>query len=119
MKQLTKEEWLQDIPELIYKLKKEYGFYYSGFHTRITKDILEVINPKKHKHKIVLYQRGQRFFIVVYRKNDTIIYFTNEYVNDKNWNRVRYFEKKFSRAYCRAERDLENEMYRDGINHGL
>jgi hypothetical protein len=112
MKALTKEEWLQDIPELIYNLKKNYGFYYNGFQIRITKDILEVINPKKHKHKIVLYRRGQRFFLVVYRKNDTIIYFTNEYVNDKNWNRIRYFEKKFNRAYCRAERELENDLFK-------
>lgn len=112
MKQLTKEEWLHDMPELIYKLKKNYGFWFSGFRVRITKDILEAINPKKHKHKIVLYQRGQRFFLVVYRKNDSVIYFTNEYEADKNWNRIRYFEKKFSRAYARAERELENDMFK-------
>lgn len=116
MLKLNKEEWLNDMPKLIYKLKKEYGFYYSGFRCRIAKDILEVIKNKKHKHKIVLYQRGQRFFIVVYRKNDTVIYFTNEYVDDKNWNRIRYFEKKFSRAYSKAERELENEMFN---NYGL
>lgn len=114
MKSMTKEEWLNDIPEMIYKLKKNYGFYYSGFYCNINKDILEVINPKKHKHKVVLYRRDQRFFLVVYRKNDQIIYFTNEYVGDTNWNRIRYFEKKFSRAYKRAERELENDMFKDG-----
>lgn len=112
MTQMPKEIWLKEIPELIYKLKKEYGFYYSGFICRINKDILEVVNKSKHKHKIVLYRRNQRFFLVVYRKNDAVIYFTNEYSQDKNWNRIRYFEKKFSRAYKRAERELEDELFK-------
>lgn len=112
MKKLTKDEWLRDMPEMIYRLKKDYGFYFSGFSCNIKKDILEAINPKKHRHKIVLYRRDQRFFLVVYRKNDQVIYFTNEYVDDKNWNRIRYFEKKFSRAYARAERELEDELYK-------
>ena len=113
VKALTKEEWLTDIPCLIYKLKKEYGFYYSGGAYRITRDILEVIKNPKNKHKITLYRNDRRFFLVVYRKNDTIIYFTNEYRNDKNWNRIRYFEKKFERAYARAERDLENDLFKE------
>lgn len=111
MRKLTKDEWLKEMPELIYKLKKEYGFYYSGCF-RISKDILEIIKNKKHKHKIVVYNHNQRFFFVIYRKNDTVIYFTNEYRDDKNWNRIRYFEKKFSRAYARAERELEDEMFK-------
>lgn len=115
MKQLNKDEWLTDMPKLVYMLKKQYGFYYSGFRVRIAKDILEVINSKKHKHKIVLYQRGQRFFLVVYRKNDTVIYFTNEYASDKNWNRIRYFEKKFNRAYKKAERAVEDEMFNNRL----
>lgn len=117
MKKLTKEEWLADMPELIHKLKKEYGFYYSGFPCRINKDILEIVNAGKHKHKIVLYRKDQRFFLVVYRKADSIIYFTNEYVDDKNWNRIRYFEKKFSRAYARAERELEDELYKNELSN--
>lgn len=116
MKNLTKEQWLEEIPELIYKLKKDYGFYYSGFPVRITKDILDIINTKKHKHKIVLYKRDQRYFMVVYRKNDTIIYFTNEYRDDKKNNRIRYFIKKFSRAYKKAEKELEDELYK-GISN--
>lgn len=112
MTPVSKEVWLKEMPELIYKLKKEYGFYYSGFICKITKDILEVINKSKHKHKIVLYRRNQRFFLVVYRKAGPVIYFTNEYVDDQNWNRIRYFEKKFSRAYKRAERELEDELFK-------
>ena len=113
MKQFNKDEWLTEIPKLIYKLKKEYSFYYSGFNTRITKDILDVINPKKHKHKIVLYNKENKFFLVVYRKNDTIIYYTNEYRQDKTFNRIRYFVKKFSAAYKKAEKELEDELFNE------
>lgn len=111
MIELNKEQWLKNMPELIYKLKKDYNFYYPGFIIRTTKDILEVINPKKHKHKIILYRRGQRFFLVVYRKKDTVIYFTNEYRNDTTWNRIRYFENKFNRAYKRAESERQDELF--------
>ena len=103
MKKLTKEEWLTKVPELIYKLKKDYGFYFSGMYSCISKDILEAVNPNKHKHKIMLYKRNQRFFLVVYMKNGYDIYYTNEYINDTSWNRVRYFLKKFQRAYDKAE----------------
>ena len=103
MVKLTKEQWLNDIPELIYKLKKDYNFYFSGFYARINKDILEAVNPTKHKHKIVLYNRGQRFFLVVYKKSDFDIYFTNEYEKDEKNNRIKYFIKKFRRVYKKAE----------------
>lgn len=109
MKKLTKEEWLNVVPETIYKLKKNYGFYYSCFPCRITKDILEITEKSKHKHKIVLYHRGQRYFLVIYRKNDYDILFTNEYTEDKNYNRQRYFIKKFSRAYHKAEVEYDKE----------
>lgn len=112
MTPVSKEVWLKEMPELIYKLKKDYGFYYSGGFCRIQKDILEVINKNKHKHKIVLYRRNQRFFLVVYRKSGPVIYFTNEYVDDKNWNRIKYFEKKFNRAYKRAEKEIEDELFK-------
>lgn len=109
MKKLTKEEWLNTVPETIYKLKKNYGFYYSCYPCRITKDILEIASNSKHKHKVVVYTRGQRYFFVIYRKNDFDIYFTNEYVNDKNYNRQSYFLKKFKRAYKKAEVEYDKE----------
>ena len=116
MKNLNKDAWLSEIPDMIYLLKRKYNFYYSGFYARINKDILEAINPNKHRHKIVLYNRGQRFFLVVYKKNDYDIYFTNEYVNDKKNNRIQYFVKKFRRAYIKAEEDYNDakiiESYR-------
>lgn len=113
MKEFKKDEWLTEIPKLIYKLKKDYGFYYSGFKINIRKDILDVINPKKHKHKIVLYNKEGKFFLVVYRKNDTVIYYTNEYKQDTKYNRIKYFLNKFSDAYKKAEKELEDELFSD------
>lgn len=112
MKTLTKEEWLKEMPELIYKLKKEYGFYFSGYYSIIRKDILDVVKPEKHKHKIIIYRRGQRFFLVVYKKNDFDVYYTNEYVKDTSWNRINYFLKKFNSAYKKAEGELEDDLFK-------
>ena len=42
MKTLNKEQWLNEMPELIYNLKLNYNFYFSGFYTKIKKDILEI-----------------------------------------------------------------------------
>ena len=112
MKSLSKEEWLRDIPELIYKLKKDYGFYYSGFKTHISKDILEVINPKKHNHKIVLYENNKTFYLVVYRKAGTDIYYTDIF-RDSSWRRIYSFITFFKKEYERAERELENDLFRN------
>ena len=112
MKKLTKEEWLTEMPDLIYKLKKDYGFYYSGFPVRISKDILEIIKNPKNKHKVVLYNKDQKFFLVVYRKNDCVIYYTTEYMEDEKWNRISYFTKKFKKFYTKAEKELENDLFK-------
>ena len=114
MKQLSKDEWLKEIPELIYKLKKDYNFYYSCFPVRISKDILEIVKNPKNRHKIVLYKSGNKYFLVVYRKADCVIYYTNAYwqdIDDGKYNRIRYFIKKFSKAYEKAKEELESELY--------
>jgi len=111
MNNLDKEAWLKEIPELIYKLKLNYNFYYSCFYARINKDIIEIVNKAKHKHKIILYNKNNRFFLVVYKKNKTDIYCTTEYKNDTNNSRIRYFVKKFERAYKKAEHDYEVQQF--------
>lgn len=115
MRTLTKEEWLTEIPELIYKLRKEYGFYYSGWSCNIRRSIFEVIKDKKNlknRHRIVLYQNNQNFYLVIYRKNDTVIYETGEYHYDTKWNRISYFTKKFKKYYDKATEELENDMFK-------
>lgn len=119
MKQLTKDKWFSDIPKLIYNLKRNYGFYYSGQHTSITRHITDVLDPKKHNHKIVLYENNKIFYLVVYRKAGPIVYYTDGFREDSNWRGIYAFKNLFKQEYDRAERELKNELYRNGINHGL
>lgn len=107
MKTLNKEQWLTEMPELIYKLKVNYNFYFSGYYATIRKDILEIIKNPKNKHKIAVYNKDNRFWLVVYRKGSPDIYYTAEYKNDAKQGRVNYFMKKFRKSYQKAEADYE------------
>lgn len=108
---LNKEEWLKEIPELIYKLKLNYNFYFSGYYATIKKDILEIIKNPKHRHKIAIYNKNNRFFLVVYRKGSPDIYVCTEYKNDDNNNRISYFMRKFRKSYKKAETLYEEQLY--------
>ena len=115
MKTLNKEEWLSEMPELIYNLKLNYNFYFSGFYTKIKKDILEIIKNPKHKHKIAVYTKDNRFWLVVYRKGSPDIYYTAEYKKDTTPNRISYFMRKFRKSYKKAEVEydtIEESNYR-------
>lgn len=111
MIKLTKDEWLKEMPETIYSLKLKYNFYFSGFYSYITKDILEIIKNPKHKHKIAVYNRANRFFLVVYRKGTPDIYYCNDYKDDTKQNRISYFMRKFREAYRKAEAEYEQRLY--------
>ena len=111
MKTLNKEEWLSEMPELIYNLKLNYNFYFSGFYTKIKKDILEIIKNPKNKHKIAVYTKDNRFWLVVYRKGSPDIYYTPEYKKDTNNSRISYFMKKFRKSYEKAEAEYESRIY--------
>ena len=106
MKILNKEEWLSEMPEL----KLNYNFYFSGFYTRIKKDILEIVKNPKHKHKISIYNKDNRFWLVVYKKGSIDIYYTAEYKKDTNTNRISYFMKKFNKSYEKAEKEYEKNI---------
>lgn len=109
MKEIKKEDWLNKIPDLIYLLKVKYNFYFSGYYVNINKDILEVTLSAKHKHKIIIYNRDNRFFLVIYKKSGPDIYYINEYRNDTKPNRISYFMNKFRRAYKKAEVEYEQK----------
>ena len=111
MKVLSKEEWLNDIPKLIYNLKLNYNFYFNGFYTKIKRDILEIIKNPKHKHKIAVYNKDNRFFLVVYRKGSPDIYYTAEYKKDTSNSRINYFMRKFKKSYEQAEVEYESRLY--------
>ena len=115
MKILNKEEWLSEMPELIYNLKLNYNFYFSGFYTKIKKDILEIIKNPKHKHKIAVYTKDNRFWLVVYRKGSPDIYYTAEYKKDTNKSRISYFIRKFRKSYKKAEVEYESKFYANNM----
>ena len=110
---LSKDEWLSEIPKLIYNLKLNYNFYFSGFYTRIKKDILDIIKNPKNKHKISIYNKDNRFFLVVYKKGSTDIYYTAEYKRDTSNSRISYFMKKFRKSYEQAESEYEENIIKD------
>ena len=113
MKTLNKEEWLTEMPHLIYHLKYNYNFYFSGFYSTIKKDILEIIKNPKNKHKIAIYNKDNRFFLVVYKKGSPDIYTCTEYKNDTKQNRISYFMRKFRKSYQKAEAEYEQEQLRN------
>ena len=113
MKILNKEDWLNDMPKLIYNLKLNYNFYFSGFYTKIKKDILEIIKNPKNKHKISIYNKDNRFWLVVYKKELPDIYYTAEYKKDTNNSRISYFMKKFRKSYEKAESEYEETIIKD------
>lgn len=115
MKTLNKEDWLNEIPKLIYDLKLNYNFYFSGFYTKIKKDILEIIKNPKNKHKISIYNKDNRFWLVVYRKGSPDIYYTAEYKKDTNNSRISYFMKKFRKSYEEAEVEYELKIYANSM----
>lgn len=109
MERLSKEEWLKDIPELIYKLKLNYNFYFSGLYSTINRDILDIIKNPKHKHKIAIYNKDKRFFLVIYKKSSPDIYYCNEYKESKQ-STINYFMRKFRKSYQKAEEDYERKL---------
>ena len=110
---LSKEEWLNEIPKMIYNLKLNYNFYFSGFYTRIKKDILEIIKNPKNKHKISIYNKDNRFWLVVYKKGSPDVYQTAEYKRDTSNSRISYFMKKFRKSYEQAESEYEENIIKD------
>lgn len=108
MRTLNKEEWLSEMPELIHNLKLNYNFYFNGLYTKIKKDILEIVKNPKNKHKISIYTKDNRFWLVVYKKGSPAIYYTAEYKKDTTLNRIRYFMRKFRKSYEKAEAEYES-----------
>ncbi len=115
MKKLNKEQWLTEMPKLIYKLKLNYNFYFNGCYSIIKKDILEIVKNPKNKHKISVYNKDNRFFLVVYRKGSPDIYVCTEYKNDTSSNRIKYFMKKFIKSYKKAEEAYEEQIYTNNV----
>ena len=127
-KKQTRKEWLKEMPDVIYRLKKDYNFYYScNRPALIKKEITEIINKgyERNRHKIVLYQRERRqVYLVVYAKKTVTVYYCNEYAyeqdlqyvdldgkptgstgNKNQWAAIKRFMKKFYLAYEKAVKE--------------
>ena len=100
------------MPKLIYKLKLDYNFYFSGYYSNIKRDILEIVKNPKNKHKIAIYCKDNRFWLVVYRKGSPDIYYISEYKKDAKTSRISYFMRKFRKSYKKAEAEYEERRHR-------
>lgn len=108
---ISREKWLKEMPQLIKNLKINYGFYFPTYtYGRTQKRIVDLVKEKqvKNRHKIILYTNYEDWYLVVYSKKNTTIYWCPDYKGDR-WNNIRYFEKKFSLAYEEAVRCLEEK----------
>lgn len=126
----TRKEWLKEMPEVIYNLKKNYNFYWNGGGPSIIKnEITDIINKNynKNRHKIILYQKDRRqVYLVVYAKKTVTVYYCNEYAYEQNityvdidgepigvtgnasqWAAIKRFMKKFDLAYEKAVKETE------------
>ena len=124
----TRKEWLKEMPDVIYNLKKNYNFYYACDRPSIIKkEITEVINKgyNKNRHKIIVYQKDRRqVYLVVYAKKTVTVYYCNEYAYEQNityvdidgepigvtgnrnqWIAVKKFMDKFDLAYEKAVKE--------------
>lgn len=127
---LTRKEWLKELPEVIYNLKKNYNFYYSKRPIEIKRDIKDIVeeNYDRNRHKIILYRTKNRellsLYLVVYAKKTVTIYYCLEYRYEQNiiftdldgnptgqtgnknqWTCIKRFMKKFDLAYEKAVKE--------------
>lgn len=107
----TRKEWLNEMPEMINKLVKNYNFYYSGGYISTFKgEITDLVTKKykKNRHKIVLYQNEKmtQVYLVVYSKKTITVYYTNDYDYNSTNNKNRYSSlKRFMKKFCLANEE--------------
>lgn len=105
--QKNKEEWLSEMPELIYRLVFGYNFWYSKSYTgfiRLKNDNIEQFINKhyeRRRHTIGLYTFNDHWVLIVFAKKKVSVYYIIE-------NIKRDFIKKF----CLASDDAVKERKR-------
>ena len=120
-----RDKWLKEIPDIIYKLKKDYNFImrYGGMfgYTCIHNfESIEDYISKKHSkniHKMIIYRSdGLRYYLVVYSKKNPTVYICDAYKSgdDNCWIRVKRFIKKFYDAYDKAKKELDEQPLING-----
>lgn len=109
---INKEDLLKDLPERLYLLKVNYNFWFGGILCRAKKDITELVNRTRNRHRITVYLYEDRsLYFVIYANKFTEVYYCNEYTNDKSDSRVLYFMRKLKRYYLKASKEYEIQQF--------
>lgn len=105
---VDKDTLLKEMPELLYKLKVEYNFWWGMTLCRPKKKITELVEKTKNRHRVTVYlYEDKSLYFVIYCNKKTDIYYCNDYKDDKNDNRVLYFIRKLKKYYLEASKEYE------------
>ena len=121
---MSKQQWEEEVPEIIFNLTHKYGFYYSQSFANITKMVQEIVSSKKddYKSRMNLYtnRNTQQWYFVIYCKEKRTIYWCDEYKYDvgkplgrrDEFLAIKRFTDSFSKRYNDASelREAEKEM---------
>ena len=107
---LTRKEWLEQVPEIVYTLRKRYGFYMSFSYVYKIKDLQTYITKSQNRHKMIFCQdRNNRYYFIIFAKNFISVYYSIEYIPKTG----KYFSLKCQSKYDQAETELDEEEERE------
>ncbi len=107
---LTRKEWLEQVPEVVYTLRKKYGFYMSFAQVYRIKDLEPYITKSENRHKMIFCQDSvNRYYFIVFAKNFISVYYSSEYIPKTG----KYFSLKCQHKYDQAETELDEEEERE------
>lgn len=111
-----KTKWREDMCDLVFRLKKNYNFYFSGTFSTIHRSLGEVIDThgKKNAHKMILYfndNSGEVSLVIYSRKNTTAYVLKDVYISQRTMYGLR---AKLLKSYQEAvneqlQSDLSSE----------
>lgn len=84
-----KTKWRKDMCDLVYRLKKNYNFYFSGTFITIRRSLGELIDArgKKNTHKMIMYfndNSGEVSLVIYSRKNTTAYVLKDVYISQRS-----------------------------------
>lgn len=114
----NRKDWTKEIPELVYKLKHDYNFYYNDLCILIDKPLIDIINKNghKHHHKILLYFNLEEdtYYLTIYKKYSIDTYVLKHYSAAKHYlSRYRTAQTwihKIKELYDKAAQEKEDEL---------
>ena len=121
---ICRKDWLKNLPDVIYKLSNEYGFYYNGIYNHIKSidDTLAKNETKGTRSRINLYVADTKenlpamWYLVIYTKRYIKVYKCNEYKRNENYANIKRFVKKFTNAYKKGKEERFDREISDAQN---